>query len=136
MVAGRISNVIMRIVFVLCFFLLIIPFAILSMYLLLSTMALGWPLPRIIIYLLCLFLAEIISLVSYFKWPWVAVVVSWLDLTMIVSGVVPWAEKSVHGFFHQFSFSLLFLGAAHIGFISHAFLNRTKKNLATQPVSS
>jgi hypothetical protein len=78
------------------------------------------------LYAACLFLAQLVSLIFYFKHPWIAALTGWVDVLMILIGVVPRNSTSLNSFFHQFMFDLVFWAAANGGLISHFALNREK----------
>ena len=108
-------------IFRLCFILLFVPVVALCIWLPIISMAIGSAIPWTIIFWLILLCAEIASLVVYFRWPWIAALVSWLDMAMILSGLIPWKEHSLHSFLHQFGFDLMFFGLANLGFIASRF---------------
>jgi hypothetical protein len=108
-------------IFSLCFALLFVPVLALCIWLPIMFMAIGSAIPWTMGFWLILLAGEIASLALYFKWPWIAVFVSWVDMAMILSGLIPWKEHSAHSFVHQFGFDLMFFGLANIGFIASRF---------------
>lgn len=108
-----------RLIFWLCFALLLYPVLMLLGLTLFGYFALGgtWPVP----YFAVLACAEIASLILYFGWPWIAVLISWVDLLMILSGAIPWREHSSRAFVEQFRYNLMYFGLAHIGFLAWRF---------------
>jgi hypothetical protein len=126
MVKNRPSLIMFRFCYLLSFALLLFSTLALCGWLLLASMGLEWPIPKIVLYFACLFAAEIISLVLYFKRPWVAVLIGWIDMLMIVVGVVPRNSHSLLSFLHQFMFDVVFWVAANGGFAAYSALNRGK----------
>ena len=126
MVDYRLYPATLRTIFILCFVLLVISCLPSALWMLLSIMSWGWPLPLPTILIIGIFLVQIISLVVYFRWPWIAVAVSWVDMLMILSGAIPWRGHSAHSFVHQFGFDLMFFGVAHVGFIASRLQRSTQ----------
>jgi hypothetical protein len=85
------------------------------------------PAAAILIY--TVFLAQVLSLIVYLKLPWIAVIVAWIDVVLILSAIFPWHEHSLQSFIHQFGLDLTFFVTAHIGFIASHF-QQSKKNQA------
>lgn len=122
------GRLLLRVCLILCFALLVVSFLATCGWLLLASFDLGWPIPRIILYMACLFLAQIASLIFYFKRPWVAALTGWVDVLVILIGVVPRNSASLNSFFHQFMFDLVFWVAANGGMASYFALNRGKNS--------
>ena len=81
-------------------------------------MAVGSAIPGLIAYWSVLLIAEVASLFLYFKFPWIAAVIGWIDMAAILSGLVPWKDHTAHSFLQQFGFDLLFFIAAQMGFVT------------------
>ena len=107
-----------RILFRVCFILLWVPIIALCIWLPIIYMAIGSAFPGLIGYWSLLLIAEIVSLALYFKSPWVAAVIGWIDMTVILCGLIPWKGHNAHSFLQQFWFDLLFFIAAQIGFLT------------------
>jgi hypothetical protein len=73
-----------KIVFRLCFALLFVPVLALCIWLPIIYMAIGSAIPSVIAFWLILLCAELAALILYFRWPWIAVIVSWVSLLMIL----------------------------------------------------
>jgi hypothetical protein len=125
-VVRRACSHIFRILYLLCFILMLLCSLALCGWLLLASMDMGWPVPRIIIYMICLLVAQIISLILYFKWPLVAVLAAWIDMLLIMVGVVPRNSTSWNSFFYQFMFNIIFWAAANGGYAAYFALNRRR----------
>jgi hypothetical protein len=121
-----------RITFAICFAFLIISVVPLAFWLLFAEMASGLPTPHAILFRRYLLLGEIAAAVTYFKWPWFAAIVGWIDLAMVLRGVFPWEEPGIETLFYQFSFDLLFFLAAILGLISFLAWKRSQR-LASAP---
>ena len=76
-----------------------------------------------------LFAGMAIALVAYFKWPWLAAVVGWIDICMVLSGAFPWEEPGLMNFFTQFSFDIVFFVASQTGFAVYLVLKRSSAGL-------
>jgi hypothetical protein len=115
-----------KVIFRLCFALLFIPVLALCFWLPLIYMAVGSAIPSILLYWVVLLGVEIVSLALYFRWPWIAVLVGWIDIAVILSGIIPWRSHAVYSFIQQFGFDLLFLGIAHVGPVASLFGGSSK----------
>jgi hypothetical protein len=108
-----------------CFVLLLIPDLLLLAWILFASLASGAP--RVIHLRTELLIGMSIATITYFRWPGIAVVVSWSAMLMILSGVLPWDEKGVGNFFFQFGFDFLFFSAANCSFVLSIALKRSKE---------
>jgi hypothetical protein len=103
--------------------------------LLLSLMgANSWQIPISFIVLVCLLLAQVVSLIFFFSKPWIAVLTAWADIGRIflgifIPGLAYWSDKSLHAFVHQSDFDLIFFAAAHVGLAAHIGMNRYKQHV-------
>ena len=113
--------VLARSIFIICFVLMFIPVLALVVFLPIGAMAIGSAIPGIITYFAILLIAQVVSLAAYFRWPWIAALVGSVDLVVIVSGFIPLARHSVHGFLDQFGFDVAFFALAQIGFLASRF---------------
>lgn len=68
----------------------------------------------------------LVSIMLYFKWPWLAVTVSWIELARAVHASQPWEIGSTSGVVFQLWMNLLFVSVAHVGLISQVLLKRHK----------
>ena len=118
----------------LCFVLLFLPVLAIIVYLPIIYMAIGSAIPEQILYWLALLVAEVISLVVYFKWPWLAVIISWVDFAVIFTGWITWAGQSLHKFMHQFGFSVLYFAVAHIGLLAWSLRGKPVSTFPTETV--
>jgi hypothetical protein len=71
--------------------------------------------------------ALIVSACLFFRWPWVAVTVSWLTLILILTGVFSWDTRGFQYVIYQFSIDILFFAAANVGVASYSGLSRAKR---------
>ena len=76
------------------------------------------------------FAAFAISLALSKRYPWLPVLVSWLDILMIITRTVPWNPNGAGSFGHQFMGDLIFLFSAHISLFAQYKLNRTHQSKA------
>lgn len=118
MVDRHMHSLFARLVFVLCFALLAITCLVSTVWLLFSMLTWSWPMPLISVLIYAVFAAQVLSVVLYFKYPLISIIVAWTDIVMIVFGVFPWRGHSVQAFFHQFGLNVAFFGFAHLGFIA------------------
>ena len=96
-------------------------------WLAMGLLALGpGPLPRIYALNLILFGSFILSMVLLWKWPWVGLVIAWLNLFSILTGFSPWADHSAAAFLREFMFDHTFFIAANLGFVAVIMLRRTR----------
>jgi hypothetical protein len=72
-------------------------------WLLMGSMALDHgPIPHAYLVNSILFIVFLISTCLFWKWPWIAVLIAWLDLAAILLHANPWNDNSSATFFHQF----------------------------------
>jgi hypothetical protein len=83
----------------------------------------------------CIWVAFVVALCCYRRFPWAAVIVSWIDWALIFRGTIPWNVVSNNSFSRQFMSDIIFAVAAHIGLVAHLLLKKSK-GLSNQPVSS
>lgn len=105
-------------VFIAAFAGLLITVVALMAWLLFALLASGSPLPRIVVLRAWLLALMVIALVAYFRWPWIAAIVGWLDMALILSKTFAWEGLGLSSFIYQFSFDILFFAAAQIGLVS------------------
>ena len=118
MVSANLSKTFARRVYLVSFIALLLPIVALVAWLSIAALASGSHPPRVVTLRLELLAGMILFALLYFKWPWIAVIVSWTIMTMIISHILPWDESGLENFFYQFGFDLLFFLGANAGFIA------------------
>lgn len=94
-------------------------------WLLMGSMALGrGPIPHAYLANLLFFISVLISACLFWKWPWVAMLVAWIDLGTILLHINPWNNGSSTTFFHEFMYDHIFFLAANLGFIAFVLMRR------------
>ena len=116
----RIAKIRLTVAFGLCFTVLLICTLALGSWLLFAFAFAYPPSARI----LCFFL-EILALILYFRWPWFAALVGWLNIGLALTKVFPWTEPGFNNFIYQFSFDLIYCLAAQIA----VFLNLARQRV-------
>jgi hypothetical protein len=114
----------------LCFALMLLPIAALLLWFLVAFAVGGFSLNGVMALQLTALALMIVSECLYFRYPTVAVIVSWLILTMILSKLMPWDPRGAGRVVYQFSFYLLFFVAAHLGWLAGILNRRTEKRAA------
>jgi hypothetical protein len=120
---------------VLCFVIMVLLLVVLSAIMPFQFLASPWPIPSFIIARTLLCVAVFISIGVYFWSPWVAVIVSWIDIILVFRGVYPWEGHSRNVFLWQFGWDILFFIAAHVGLLAFVLLQRSKR-ISTNPALS
>lgn len=65
-----------------------------------------------------------VSLVVYFRWPWVVVVVGWAEMLRAFCNSNSWELHSISGLIYWLGLDILLLIAAHAGLVSSILLKR------------
>jgi hypothetical protein len=98
-------------------------------WLLLASVSLdGGPMPRADLVGTWTVVGFLISTCLYWKWPWIAVVIAWANMGVILLGVVPWVAHSWATFFHQFVYDHIFFVAANLGLLAGLLPKRSSEN--------
>ena len=71
-----------------------------------------------------IWLSMVVSILVYFRWPWAAVTVSWIEMIRALLSSKPWEINSPGGLIYQLGLDLLLLAAAHVGLVSSLRLRR------------
>jgi len=132
MVKQRKSITLYRVLFVGCFVLLLLVGVALLLWVSFAQMASGMSRTRSLVLRELILGAMIVGLVTYFRWPWVAAMVGWADMGMILAGAIAWEEPGMENFLIQFSFDIVFLVASQVGLVSFLILRRKRKNSERQ----
>ena len=130
MVMTNISKPCAKRIYMFAFVMLLLPIIALIGWVSIAMLASGTPRPRVVTLRLDILLGMIVSALLYFKWPWVAVIVGWVTMGMIIAHVLPWDERGVENFFYQFGFDLLFFISSNIGFVA-SIAGRQRPRTAT-----
>ncbi len=131
MVSLRNSHFVLKAIFIISFALILIPCLANALWVLLSTLDWGWPIPWLAALTYVLFIAQVLSLILYFRRPWIAAAISWFDLILIFSGVFPRNAPATHGILRQFGFDIVFFAGADLGLIAYYFLHRASNGIAS-----
>lgn len=92
-----------RLIMVLCIAAMLVVLFKEGFWLLMGSMALDHgPIPHAYLVNSILFIVFLISTCLFWKWPWIAVLIAWLDLAAILLHANPWNDNSSATFFHQF----------------------------------
>jgi hypothetical protein len=67
----------------------------------------------------------LVSLIVYFRWPWILMIVSEVAVLLILRGVFPWDERGGSFVLYQFSLDIALFFAAHIG-VAAFYVKRRK----------
>ena len=98
--SANLSKTFARRVYLVSFIALLLPIVALVAWLSIAALASGSHPPRVVTLRLGLLAGMILSALLYFKWPWIAVIVSWTIMTMIISHILPWDESGLENFFY------------------------------------
>jgi hypothetical protein len=117
----------LRICLVAAICLMVLVAAFQAFWLLMGSLALDrGPIPRVYWLNVVRFFCFLVSAVTLWKWPWIAISVAWVDLFLILSGFSPWEDHSATTFFFQFMFDHIFFIAANAGFVAAVLLRRSR----------
>ena len=96
----------------------------LGAWLLFAHLAAGTPVPHFLRIRLWLLIAEVVSLMLFFRATWVMAVVGWFCIVLVFTGVFPWEEQGVQNLFNQFNFDITFFIAGNLGLAARYLTNR------------
>jgi hypothetical protein len=96
----------------------------LGVWLVFAHLAAGSPVPHFLRIRLWLLLAEIVSLMLFFRATWVMAIVGWFCIALVFTGVFPWEEQGVQNLFYQFIFDIAFFVAGNLGLAARFLSNR------------
>lgn len=126
MVTKLISKPLAKIVYLLAIAMMIVPIVALISWLSMALLASGTDLPNVDMVRMFGLSGMLISFLLYFRWPWIAVIVSWIIIGMIIGHIFPWSENGLDSFLYQFCFELLFLFGANAGFLAFIMGSRSE----------
>jgi hypothetical protein len=78
-----------------------------------------------------MWIAEIGSLVLFYRNPWLMAFVGLLNMILVITRVFPWEEQGLQNFFYQFMFDIAFFIAGSLGALVRVIL----KPSITKPAS-
>jgi uncharacterized protein with PQ loop repeat len=96
----------------------------LAAWLLFAHLAAGSPVPHLLRIRLWLLVAEVVSLIFFFRAAWLMAVVGWFCIVLVFTGVFPWEEQGVQNLFYQFIFDIAFFVAGNLGLAARFLSNR------------
>ena len=110
-----------------CWWAMVVATAMTGFWLLFGTIAWGsGPIPRIDKIEFCQLVAFATSTFLFRNFLGLAVLIAWLNLAVIVLGVVPWVDHSWNTFVRQFAYDHLFFIAANVGLWAQLQLRRSR----------
>jgi hypothetical protein len=91
-----------------------------------STMTVNSPLAHLLHYFEFLLVAQAIGLLLYFRLPWVAPVLAWLSVLVILVRAIPWGTPAWRSVLLEFRFELFFLVLSHFALVTFVMKNRAE----------
>lgn len=70
--------------------------------------------------------AQGVGLILYLRRPWVAAVVAWISVVVILARAIPWGTAGWASALRQYEFELAFVVLAHLGLASFILMNRAE----------
>lgn len=111
--------------FTVCFLVLFFQALALAEWIVVSTLSWRSPIARLAPAFSFLLALEVVSLMLYFRRPWVAALVSWLGVALVAARAIPWGKPGWSAAVHQFDFQIFTLITAHAGVAAFIMMNRT-----------
>lgn len=120
------SATVLKALFNLCFIILFFQVLAFAEWVFASSMSANSPVAHVMPYFAFLLGAQAISLLLYFRYPWVAVLVAWLTVGIILARVVPWGAPAWRSVLLDFRFEIVYVVLAHAGFVAFIMKNRAE----------
>jgi hypothetical protein len=120
------SAIVLKAVFNLCFIALFFQMLAFAEWVFASSLAFNSPIAHLVPYFMFLLAAQLVSLLLFFRLPWVAVIVAWLSVLVILFRAIPWRTPAWRSVLLEFRFELVFLVLAHAGFALFVMKNRAE----------
>jgi hypothetical protein len=118
------SGNVFKALFYLCFLALLFQTLAFAEWLFFSAITWQSPIAHLVPVFLALLGAKVVALVVYFRRSWVAALVAWLDVALILALAIPWSSPSWHSVLSQYKFELVFLVFAHVAVWAYIQMNR------------
>lgn len=107
-----------------CFLILFFQALALAEWIVVSTLSWRSPMARLAPAFGFLLALEVVSLIFYFRRPWIAPLVSWLGVALIAARAIPWGKPGWAAVVHQFDFQIFTFITAHVGLAAFIMMNR------------
>lgn len=121
------SATVLKAVFKLCFIVLFFQWLAFAEWVIASSITYRSPIAHLEPYFMFLLGAQVVALVLYFRKPWVAVIVAWLSVAVILARAIPWGTPEWASALRQFRFEIVFLVLAHAGYAVFLRMNRAER---------
>lgn len=120
------SATVLKAVFNLCFIALFFQVLAFGEWIFAASITLNSPIAHVLHFFVFLLGAQVIAVLLFFRMPWVAVVVAWLTVLVILARAVPWGTPAWRPVLFEFRFELVFLVLAHAGLAVFVMKNRAE----------
>ena len=117
---------VLKAVFNLCFLALFLQVLAFAEWIFATSLSWRSPIAHLVPYFAVLLGAQVVALMLYLRRPWVAVVVAWLGVVMILTRAVPWDSPAWSSELRRYEFELVFLVVAHLGFGAFVLMKRAE----------
>ena len=130
----RLSARLWKGLFNVCFLVLFFQALALAEWIVVSTLRWRSPTARLAPAFGFLLALEVVSLIFYFRRPWIAALVSWVGVALVAARAIPWGKPGWGAAVHQFDFQIFTLITAHAGVASFIMMNRADAEPADSAV--
>ncbi|HEV2134554.1 MAG TPA: hypothetical protein VGR47_09825 [Terracidiphilus sp.] len=120
------SASVLKAIFNFCFIVLFFQLLAFAEVVFASTMTVNSPLAHFLRYFEFLLAAQAIGLLLYFRLPWVAPILAWVSVLVILVRAVPWGTPAWRMVLLEFRFELIFLVLSHIALVVSVMKNRAE----------
>lgn len=120
----RLSARLWKGLFNVCFLVLFFQALALAEWIVVSTLSWRSPTARLAPAFGFLLALEVVSLIFYFRRPWIAPLVSWLGVALVAARAIPWGKPGWTAAVRQFDFQYFTLITAHVGLAAFIMMNR------------
>lgn len=117
---------VLKAIFNLCFIVLFFQLLAFAEVVFASAMNVDSPLAQLLRYFEYLLAAQAIGLLLYFRLPWVAPILGWLSVLVILVRAIPWGTPAWRSVLLEFRFELIFLVVSHIALVISVLKNRAE----------
>lgn len=120
------SATLLKAVFNLCFIVLFLQLLASAEWVFASNLSWHSPIAHLIRYFVILLGVQAVSLVFFFRMPWVSVVLGWFSVAFVLARAIPWSTPGWRTVLPQFRFELIFLVLAHVGWAAFVMAKRAE----------
>ena len=121
------SATLLKALFNLCFIVLFLQLLAFAEWVFAADLSWHSPIAHLIRYFAILLGAQAVSLLFFFRMPWISVVLGWLSVALVLARAIPWSTPAWKTVLPQFRFELVFLVLVHVGWKVFVMGKRAEK---------